>query len=220
MATGSLHRAIRAALPARSRPLHPHSSPTGSPATMEGVAEHLRRNLAALQANLQRSVQDVASQAAALCQGAHMRQQPSGLAPLFAVRRGGRHHLGCEPMQDCWRPPGLSPRRPGPRSAAAAACRCHHHAVGERTHGWSRCGRAPPRPAPAGAGVQPRGDQGAAGRGARLGGGQQQERVCAGGGRGATMRHWNVHLPGAFLPKCMCSCNSVIFWLLLALAAL
>ncbi|PRW61470.1 TIC 22- chloroplastic [Chlorella sorokiniana] len=51
---------------------------------MDALSEQLRRNLAALHANLQRSVQDVAAQAAALCQGAHMRRQPSGLAPLLA----------------------------------------------------------------------------------------------------------------------------------------
>ena len=63
---------------------------------MEAMAEHLRRNLAALQANMQRSVQDVAAHAAAMCQGAHMGRQPSGLAPLFAVRLRGRHQLVSE----------------------------------------------------------------------------------------------------------------------------
>ncbi len=96
MGASSLPSGHRGCICSTIAPSERANSLAAAAATMEAMAEHLRRNLAALQANLQRSVQDVAAQAAALCQGAHMRRQPSGLAPLFAVSPWGRHQLACE----------------------------------------------------------------------------------------------------------------------------
>lgn len=157
---------IRAAFPPRSHPPALPSSPAATLAMLEGVADQLRRNLAALHTNLQRSVQDVAAQAAALCQGAHMRQQPSGLPPLFAVSPRRCHQRACgvskladdEPQrpprplaQPCRRspPPPPLPARSrsartwaGPQRPCAAVpspCWSWPSTLRRSRRGWTRC---------------------------------------------------------------------------------
>lgn len=113
---------------------------------MDAVTEHLRRNLGALQANLRRSVQDAAAQAAALCQGALMPQPQAGLAPLLAVSPWRRRHAACGIGEGPDGGPHRAPRPPGPRSAAAAAAAACPQSVSARVGGAAAAARRRAQP--------------------------------------------------------------------------